>query len=152
LRVFVPGGKLRGDVEALFDDGAITEPRERLPAPECAFDGVIASGSNQGGQICFSRVRARAAGRARSATDLHEGIADGDHAFPAAALQRRAIGVVPGANGDIDVSGREFRFDDAEMSLPETVIPGPPRRHHTFLPLEPRLSHRAGPRPRCACG
>jgi hypothetical protein len=31
-----------------------------------------------------------------------------------------------------------------EMGLPETVIPGPPRRHDIFQPLEVGVNHRAG--------
>lgn len=69
---------MQPDRRALLDEGAILELRERLAAAE------------------------RAGGR--FATDRHEGGADGDHAFPGAALESDAMGVVPGANSDIDVS------------------------------------------------
>src|SRR5678815_647526 len=45
LRVVVPRRELRGDVEALLDDGAIAEAAERVGAPERAVDGAVASGS-----------------------------------------------------------------------------------------------------------
>jgi hypothetical protein len=120
----------------LLDDGAIAELPERLGAPERAVDGAVASGPDQRDQVRVSRVHARAAGRARRVADPHEGVADGDHAFPAAALERGAIGVVPDANGDIDAPARELRLDDAKMGGPDTVILVPARRHGGFAPLD----------------
>src|SRR6266704_2941875 len=76
LRLFVPRRQLRGDVEALFDDGAIVEFPERIGGADRAVDGAVTSGPDQGGQVRLPRVHSRAAGGPRSAPDHREGVAD----------------------------------------------------------------------------
>src|SRR6185369_1057663 len=104
--------QLCGDVQTLLGDGAIVEPAERLGAAEHPVEGAVTSRADQGGQVGFPRVQSRAAEASRRAPDREEGVTDRNHALPAAALEGCAVGVLPDANGDVDVPVLELLLDD----------------------------------------
>ena len=64
----------------------------------------------------FPRVQSRAAEASRRAPDREEGVTDRNHALPAAALEGCAVGVLPDANGDVDVPVLELLLDDGQIA------------------------------------
>src|SRR5262249_22476884 len=139
----VSGRELRGDVETLFDGRTVGDALERLGGAERPVAGAVARGPDQRAQISFARVRARAPRRSGGAADLDEGVADRDHALPAAGLQRRAIRVVPDANRAVDVPGRELVVEGVQMVLPAPIIARPSGGQDALPLLELRVDHRA---------
>src|SRR5262245_24957829 len=136
LRLVGPAGELAGDVEALLDEGAIAEGSERLCAPEGAVDRTLSPGPDESAQVRFPRIHPCAARSAGRLPDGYEGIAHGDHAFPATAPESGAVGVLPDSHGFIDMALRELLVDDGEIRSPGSVVSLGASREAILQPVE----------------